>query len=1083
MKRYFTYVALSAMVAALALSCSKEKSIAGEEVAPSAEETTNEGSSKDPADLSNLDPSVYLLGIGADFEGFTKAEFNLDAKKVEFAKGDFVLVYVPGTEPNSGKSGKYEWTGELFSPASEEDAIAIGTDEAFVYYPHSAFSVNEGSVQFTVPAAISAGSTVDLGNKTPMVGHIAAGAEKDADGRAQVTFKNLGAILQVGFSSPNDHGETITKVELTAGGSKYITGTGTVSWANDVPTLSDLSAGEKTIAIENIQDGHLVSGTDKVFYFFLPVNGDEALGTLSVKAIYGKKVGETTYEPYQTISRSSITPERSTIYSVSKQLSGFFHGGDGSETYPYIIASEEDFDNIYTNWDNNKEGENIGYNGTDTFFGHAHYKQTAETIDKAGDTYNVIGTSAKPFCGVYDGNNNTIANVSIYNGGAFGLFGYTSGAKIQNLTAENIRVDGTGANRGAFIGYMAGGEINNCHVTGDQSIINGNGAAIGGVVGSIRAAAGTVISCSSTANVSNTVETAQNYATGGIVGYIDSAGSKVSSCEIKGSVTGGNANRVGGIVGMSNKACDILSCSTTVGKDVTGNNNVGGIAGQIVEGVTVSGCTNNAAVSGVSSVGGLVGLMTNGAITTVKSVNNGSVTGTGGKVGGLVGEKVDGNIWTGATNNGNVEGVYHVGGLVGVQTAGATRVCVNTGDVTATGKSGVSGQDWANVGGIIGRMDGGELGRVNGGYTAENTGTVTATSGNGCGGVVGVMTAGTIAYSHATAAINGLHHVGGIVGILRGGAVRNCYNVADVICTGNHIGGIVGNMQAGTVDACYTTYGKTIKGTYNIGGIVGGMSTSVGAAVVINCAARSTVNATYSSGDQTYGVAGGIVGEIKSTGTNRAVIANCVALAAKVFGAANNQPCGAVVGMINADNKGYSIVDNCYSQANTNAFIGYSTDGGSTVKNCTSYSGGVYGYLKKGMVMDCYYTNGGSSHPKAGTVTTTSDDVITRGGPNGVTQIANGVKNGTSPISVSEYHYLSDGSISTVSIKTNDYYLYKVMDIGTYMADPKDTSVKQTYESSVGVETCSAWTQIESSSTYIIAYPQTLYDLGANYRP
>ena len=1072
MKRYFTYFALGSLVVALALSCSKENTVAGEKVAASAEETTTEDTPKDPTDLSKLDPAVYLLGIGADFEGFTKAEFNTEDKKVEFANGDAVLVYVPGAAP---ESGRYEWTGEVFSPATESDAIAIEDREAFVYYPFTAYSIAEGEVKFTVPEAIAAGDTKDLGNKSPMVGHIAANAGKDASGRAQVTFKNLGSILRVGFSSPYDNGETITKVELTAG-SQNITGTGTVGWdsTNGVPTLAPLDEGKKTIAIEGIgiEDGHLVSGTDKVFYFFLPVTGE--VGTLQVKAVFGKEGG---YEPYQTITRSSITPERSKIYSVSKPLSGFFSGGDGSEDYPYIINSEEDFDNIYAYWADETEGGVLGYNGTDTFFGHANYKQTVETIDKAGDTYNVIGTQEKPFYGEYDGNNYTIANVSIGDGTNYGLFGCTNGAVIKNWTADIISVDGENYNRGAFIGLMQGGEVNNCDVTG-TSKISGNGAGIGGIVGRILTTAGTVTGCDSSADVENSSN--GNNATGGIVGLVQVADCTVSSCRTLGNVTGSSCSYIGGIVGRFYQSGSLTGCSTTSDKTVSGNDYVGGIAGQIVANVTVSDCTNNAAVSGASDVGGLVGLMTNGAIINTKSENNGSVTGTGGKVGGLVGEKVAGNIYANATNNGDVKGVYHVGGLVGLQTAGATRVCVNKGNVTATGKSGVSGQDWANVGGIIGRMDGGEVGRISGAYTAENTGTVTATSGNGCGGIVGVMTAGTIAYSHATEAVTGLHHVGGIVGILRGGAVRNCYNAANVTCTGNHIGGIVGNMQGGTVDACYSTNGKTIQGTYNIGGIVGGMTTSVGASVVINCASRSTVKATYSSGNQTYGVAGGIVGELKSTGTTRAVVANCVALAAKVYGAADNQPCGAVVGMITADNTGYSILDNCYSQANTNAYIGYSSDGGTTVQNCTKYSGGVYGYLKKGIVMDCYYTNGGSTHPKAGTVTSTAADKITCGGTNGVTQIANGVKNGTSTISVSSYNYFKDGNITNQGIKTASYYLYGVMEIGTYM---ESTSTKQTYTSSVGEETCSEWTQIVSSSTYKIAYPKKLYELGTNYRP
>ena len=1014
-------------IMAITLCCTKEKNTKGEDTYAQEDRTSQEDVSVTPTgpmDLFHYDPAIYLLGIGAEFEGFTKAdfEFNEGSKKgkVVFDADDAVLVYVPSIE----STGTYQWNGEdLFTPATEEDAIAIGDNEAFVYYPASEFEVVSRTAKFTVPAAITAGSTKDLGSKSPMVGHIASGAEKDASGRAQVVFKNLGAILRVGFHSPEGiiRGETITKVELSSDG-KSITGTGTVGWDadNDIPTLTDLETGTESITIEDIEDGGLIPDSDRVFYFFLPVNAnsEDALGALEVKAIYGKTVGEVIYEPYETITRGALVPARNTIYSLSKPLAGFFSGGDGSEDHPYIIANASDFDQIYANWGHSEPNDNIGYNGTDTFFGHASYQQTAEDINFDGKTYNVIGTSTKPFYGIYDGNGKTISNVSIGNGGSSGLFGYTSGAIIKNWTATNISVSGTGANRGAFIGFMAGGEVNNCDVAG-TSMVSGDAAAIGGIVGSIRNAKGIITGCESTANVTNTA-TSGNYATGGIVGlvYTGADNSEVSSCATHGNVTNG-CNYTGGIVGRFNVKGTLSSCSTTSGFTITGVTNAGGIAGEIIANVTISNCTNNA----------------------------------------------------------NIEAQHTVGGIVGLQTAGNTQNCTNKGSVTATGKDG----SLAKCGGIVGSMVAGTVGGSEA-NAVENTGLVTASTGNACGGLVGLMASGTISYSHSANTVSGIHNAGGIVGLITGsGAVRKCYNAGNVTCTGNQIGGIVGQMQSGAIESCYSKNGITIQGTDRVGGIAGTALASNGHAVVINCAAKSTVKATTATARLTNGFAGGIVGEIRSNGTSyRAVLANCVALAAKVYGVVDNIPVGAVVGLINASDKSYTVVENCYSQANSDAFIGYSENAGTTVQNCTKYSGGIYGYLLKGTVMDCYYTKN-TTTPGAGTVSSTAADINVlspTGGSNGLLQISNSVKNGSGKFSLGVTHYFQNDSFQNLSFTAQSVTLGEALEIGTWINGSKTL---QTYNSSVGTETLSSWINWNTGSIQC-AYPATLYDLGTNYR-
>ena len=79
--------------------------------------------------------------------------------------------------------------------------------------------------------------------------------------------------------------------------------------------------------------------------------------------------------------------------------------------------------------------------------------QTAD-IDFEGGYMLPIGTESQPFSSVYDGQYYRIENMSIVGGTAddIGLFGYTNGAMIKNVTLMNADVSG-GYNVGAVAGY------------------------------------------------------------------------------------------------------------------------------------------------------------------------------------------------------------------------------------------------------------------------------------------------------------------------------------------------------------------------------------------------------------------------------------------------------------------------------------------------------------------------------------------------------------------------------------------------------------------------------------------------------
>jgi hypothetical protein len=113
--------------------------------------------------------------------------------------------------------------------------------------------------------------------------------------------------------------------------------------------------------------------------------------------------------------------------------------------------------------------------------------------------------------------------------------------------------------------------------------------------------------------------------------------------------------------------------------------------GNGVSGNAISGCTNNAAISGYI-VGGIAGSYagsnSGGSITFTNCTNNGtiSVENSGGVAGGLVGANSGLATFTGCVNNGTITANY-VGGIVGYncgQQGSATITdCVNNGN-TAT---------------------------------------------------------------------------------------------------------------------------------------------------------------------------------------------------------------------------------------------------------------------------------------------------------------------------------------------------------------------------------------------------------------
>ena len=100
----------------------------------------------------------------------------------------------------------------------------------------------------------------------------------------------------------------------------------------------------------------------------------------------------------------------------------------------------------------------------------------------SGAGWTPIGTVDNPFMGVFNGNGRKITGLQINTTGDYsGLFGYIGEtAQISNLFVEEANIKG-GSYTGGIAGFVNGGKITNCHITG---YVNGTDF-VGGIAGLI----------------------------------------------------------------------------------------------------------------------------------------------------------------------------------------------------------------------------------------------------------------------------------------------------------------------------------------------------------------------------------------------------------------------------------------------------------------------------------------------------------------------------------------------------------------------------------------------------------------------
>ena len=164
-----------------------------------------------------------------------------------------------------------------------------------------------------------------------------------------------------------------------------------------------------------------------------------------------------------------------------------------------------------------------------------------------------------------------------------GLFGYTYGGTIKNLTFEYANVTNTNNYAGVLVGKAFGGSTL-------QNI-----------------------------KISNTCQIKGGQYTGGIAGYLDGNAYNCVNC-----ATVQGIQYIGGLCGYSRTGNSMTACAN-YGNVTASSLRVGGLVGYF-SGGTIQDCANYGDVKGTDHVAGMAGYVKNGKIQNVFSYGNISVT-------------------------------------------------------------------------------------------------------------------------------------------------------------------------------------------------------------------------------------------------------------------------------------------------------------------------------------------------------------------------------------------------------------------------------------------------------------------------
>ena len=292
-----------------------------------------------------------------------------------------------------------------------------------------------------------------------------------------------------------------------------------------------------------------------------------------------------------------------------------------------------------------------------------------------------IGDLYNPFTGTFNGQGNTISNITYPGTGMLtdiGLFSYTENASISNLNLENIGLTGTQLFVGALIGQATNTTIKHCSVVNSAGYdINGD-SNVGGLFG--------IIKNSEISDSYAITDVKGDFYVGGIAGSI--MNTSVSDSYATGNVTGND--QVGGFIGHIREASVVSNSYATGDVMKPGSTIVGGFVGymSVSSSIFNSYATGNA--EGASYVGGFAGHIENSEISRSYAEGDSDGIYTGGFIGYMTNSEISNSYAVGDVNGG------YVGGFAGVVDAGSSiSNSYSIGDATGTWTAGFVGYLYA----------------------------------------------------------------------------------------------------------------------------------------------------------------------------------------------------------------------------------------------------------------------------------------------------------------------------------------------------------------------------------------------------
>lgn len=227
---------------------------------------------------------------------------------------------------------------------------------------------------------------------------------------------------------------------------------------------------------------------------------------------------------------AAFTPEAGKFYNITLDYDkGYTEVSEGN----YTVDNEKGLRNLakLVNSNGGKTPINITLTGDITLT----------------EEWTPIGNFENRYTGTFDGGGHTITGLTVNQKerGNVGLIGYLgSGGKVQNLTLENVNLNGN-LYVGGVVGYSNNGTVTACTASGS---INGK-EYVGGIVGSNYL--GTVTACYNTSSTVN-----GSYLVGGVVGQ-NNKGIVTACYNASGSIYG--EGTVGGVVG-DNYTSTVTAC-------------------------------------------------------------------------------------------------------------------------------------------------------------------------------------------------------------------------------------------------------------------------------------------------------------------------------------------------------------------------------------------------------------------------------------------------------------------------------------------------------------------------------------------